>query len=84
MEAGYKAFTADAFRIMRMTSHCFGMEPETVARLAQMRARVGGADQLRGTHVRGITRRDGVAVFWQPAIGMDFVLLPAVRQKVLR
>jgi len=25
-----------------------------------------------------------VAVFWQPAIGMDFVLLPAVRQKVLR
>jgi len=40
MEAGYKAFTADAFRIMRMTSHCFGLEPETVARLAHMRARV--------------------------------------------
>jgi hypothetical protein len=68
METGYKAFTADAFRIMRMTSDRFGMEPETVARLAQMRARVYEVpiSYVGRTYAEGkkITRRDGVAVFW--------------------
>jgi hypothetical protein len=68
METGNKAFMADAFRIMRMTSDRFGMEPETVARLAQMRARVYEVpiSYVGRTYAEGkkITRRDGVAVFW--------------------
>ena len=68
METGYKAFTAEAFRIMRMTSDRFGMEPETVARLAQMRARVYEVpiSYVGRTYAEGkkITWRDGVAVFW--------------------
>ena len=68
METGYKAFTAEAFRVMRMTSDRFGMEPETVARLAQMRARVYEVpiSYVGRTYAEGkkITWRDGVAVFW--------------------
>ena len=68
METGYKAFTADAFRIMRMTNDRFGMEPETVARLAQMRARVYEVpiSYVGRTYAQGkkITWRDGVAALW--------------------
>ena len=68
MEAGYKAFTADAFRIMRMTSDRFGTEAETVARLAQMGARLYAVpiSYVGHTYAEGkkITRRDGVVVFW--------------------
>lgn len=68
METGYKAFTAEAFRIMRMTSDRFGMEPETVARLSQMRARVYEVpiSYVGRTYAEGkkITWRDGMAVFW--------------------
>lgn len=40
MEAGYKAFTMPAFRLMHLTNTRFGIEPEIVARLSQMGARV--------------------------------------------
>jgi len=68
METGYKAFTASAFKIMHLTSDRFGMEPEIVARLAQMRARVYEVpiSYVGRTYAEGkkITWRDGVAVFW--------------------
>ncbi len=68
METGYKAFTARAFKVMHMTSDRFGMEPEIVARLAQMRARVYEVpiSYTGRTYAEGkkITWRDGVAVFW--------------------
>ena len=68
METGYKAFTAPAIKIMRMTSDRFGMEPEIVARLAQMRARVYEVpiSYVGRTYAEGkkITWRDGLAVFW--------------------
>ena len=68
METGYKAFTAPAFRIMHLTSDRFGMEPEIVARLAQMRARVYEVpiSYVGRTYAEGkkITWRDGLAVFW--------------------
>src|SRR6185312_15614420 len=40
MEVGYKAFTMEAFRRMHLTNSRFGIEPEIVARLSQMGARV--------------------------------------------
>ncbi|MEP6689809.1 MAG: glycosyltransferase family 2 protein [Gemmatimonadaceae bacterium] len=65
METGYKAFTRDAFRIMHLTNNRFGIEPEIVARLSQMRARVYEVPiSYHGrTYEEGkkITWRDGVA-----------------------
>ncbi|MEJ7811004.1 MAG: glycosyltransferase family 2 protein [Gemmatimonadaceae bacterium] len=67
METGFKAFTIRTFRALRLTSDRFGMEPEIVARLAQMRARVyevpvtyEGRSYLDG---KKITWRDGIAAF---------------------
>lgn len=68
MEAGYKAFTADAFAGMHLTSERFGIEPELVARLAQMGARIYEVPiSYHGrTYAEGkkITWRDGVAALW--------------------
>ena len=68
MEVGYKAFTRDAFRIMHLTRERFGIEPEIVARLSQMGARVYEVPiSYHGrTYAEGkkITWRDGVAAFW--------------------
>jgi len=68
METGYKAFTVSAFKAMHLTSDRFGMEPEIVARLAQMRARVYEIpiSYTGRTYAEGkkITWRDGMAVFW--------------------
>lgn len=65
MEVGYKAFTMDAFRRMHLTNARFGIEPEIVARLAQMGARVYEVPiSYHGrTYAEGkkITWRDGVA-----------------------
>ena len=65
MEVGYKAFTMDAFRIMRLTNPRFGLEPEIVARLSQMGARVYEVPiSYHGrTYAEGkkITWRDGIA-----------------------
>jgi len=68
MEVGYKAFTKDAFRIMHLTRERFGIEPEIVARLSQMGARVYEVPiSYHGrTYAEGkkITWRDGIAAFW--------------------
>jgi glycosyltransferase involved in cell wall biosynthesis len=68
MEVGYKAFTRDAFRIMHLTRERFGIEPEIVARLSQMGARIYEVPiSYHGrTYAEGkkITWRDGVAAFW--------------------
>ncbi|HEU4641082.1 MAG TPA: glycosyltransferase family 2 protein [Gemmatimonadaceae bacterium] len=68
MEVGYKAFTMEAFRIMRLTNPRFGIEPEIVARLAQMGARVYEVPiSYHGrTYAEGkkITWRDGVAALF--------------------
>ena len=67
METGFKAFTITAFRLMHLTKDRFGIEPEMVARLAQMRARVVEVPvSYRGrTYTEGkkITWKDGVAAF---------------------
>ena len=68
MEVGYKAFTKEAFAIMHLTRQRFGIEPEIVARLSQMGARVYEVPiSYHGrTYAEGkkITWRDGVAAFW--------------------
>lgn len=68
MEVGYKAFTMDAFRLMHLTNPRFGIEPEIVARLSQMGARVYEVPiSYHGrTYAEGkkITWRDGVAAFF--------------------
>ncbi len=68
MEVGYKAFTMSCFRIMHLTNPRFGIEPEIVARLAQMGARTYEVPiSYHGrTYAEGkkITWRDGVAAFF--------------------
>lgn len=67
METGFKAFTISTFRLMHLTKERFGIEPEMVARLSQMRARVVEVPvSYRGrTYTEGkkITWKDGVAAF---------------------
>lgn len=68
MEVGYKAFTMPVFRLMYLTNPRFGIEPEIVARVAQMGARVYEVPiSYHGrTYEEGkkITWRDGVAAFF--------------------
>lgn len=65
MESGYKAFSRDAFLTMRLTSRRFGIEPEILARLSQMGARIYEVpiNYYGRTYAEGkkITWRDGVA-----------------------
>jgi glycosyltransferase involved in cell wall biosynthesis len=68
MEVGYKAFTKQALGLMHLTNPRFGIEPEIVARLAQMGARVYEVpiSYYGRTYAEGkkITWRDGVAAFF--------------------
>jgi glycosyltransferase involved in cell wall biosynthesis len=68
MEVGYKAFTKRTFKLMHLTNPRFGIEPEIVARLAQMGARVYEVPiSYHGrTYAEGkkITWKDGVAAFF--------------------
>ena len=68
METGYKAFTRDAFLAMHLTNARFGIEPEMIARLSQMGARVYEVpiSYYGRTYAEGkkITWRDGVAAFF--------------------
>ncbi len=65
MESGYKAFSREAFLAMRLTSKRFGIEPEIMARLSQMGARIYEVpiNYYGRTYAEGkkITWRDGVA-----------------------
>jgi glycosyltransferase involved in cell wall biosynthesis len=68
MEVGYKAFTARTLKLMHLTNPRFGIEPEIVARLSQMGARVYEVPiSYHGrTYAEGkkITWKDGVAAFF--------------------
>jgi glycosyltransferase involved in cell wall biosynthesis len=68
MEVGYKAFTVRTLKLMHLTNPRFGIEPEIVARLAQMGARVYEVPiSYHGrTYAEGkkITWKDGVAAFF--------------------
>jgi glycosyltransferase involved in cell wall biosynthesis len=68
MEVGYKAFTMRTFKLMHLTNPRFGIEPEIVARLAQMGARVYEVpiSYYGRTYAEGkkITWKDGVAAFF--------------------
>ena len=68
MEVGYKAFTSRTLKLMHLTNPRFGIEPEIVARLAQMGARVYEVPiSYHGrTYAEGkkITWKDGVAAFF--------------------
>ena len=68
MEVGYKAFSRDAFQLLHLTNPRFGIEPEIVARLAQMEARVFEVpiSYYGRTYAEGkkITWKDGVAAFF--------------------
>jgi glycosyltransferase involved in cell wall biosynthesis len=65
IESGYKAFTREAFQAMHLTNDRFGIEPEIVARLSQMRARIYEIpiSYYGRTYEEGkkITWKDGVA-----------------------
>lgn len=68
METGYKAFTRDAFLAMHLTNNRFGIEPEMLARLSQMGARVYEVpvSYYGRTYAEGkkITWRDGFAAIY--------------------
>lgn len=68
METGYKAFTREAFLAMHLTNRRFGIEPEMIARLSQMGARVYEVpiSYYGRTYAEGkkITWRDGVAALF--------------------
>lgn len=68
METGYKAFTREAFLAMHLTNNRFGIEPEMIARLSQMGARVYEVpiSYYGRTYAEGkkITWRDGVAAIF--------------------
>ena len=68
MEVGYKAFTGRTLKLMHLTNPRFGIEPEIVARLAQMGARVYEVpiSYYGRTYAEGkkITWKDGVAAFF--------------------
>jgi hypothetical protein len=70
---GYKAFTMDAFRIMRLTNPRFGLEPEIVARLSQMGARVYEVP----ISYHGRTYAEGKKITWRDGIAALFHILRA-------
>ncbi len=73
MEAGYKAFSRQAFQTMVLTSPRFGIEPEIVARLSQMRARVYEVP----ISYHGRTYEEGKKITWRDGIAALFHILRA-------
>jgi len=68
MECCYKVFRADVLRRLALRSERFGIEPELVARVAQLGCRIYevpvsyfGRDYAHG---KKITWRDGLAALW--------------------
>lgn len=68
METCYKAFTADALRMIPLESNRFGIEPEIAAKVARNRLRMfevpisyNGRSYEEG---KKITWRDGIAALW--------------------
>jgi glycosyltransferase involved in cell wall biosynthesis len=73
MESGYKAFTMQAFRIMRLTRQRFGIEPEIVARLSQMGARIYEVP----ISYHGRTYEEGKKITWRDGVAALFHMLGA-------
>lgn len=75
METGFKAFSMPVFRSMYLSKERFGIEPEMVARLAQMRARVAEVP----VSYRGRTYREGKKITWRDGVAAFFHILSAHR-----
>jgi len=73
MESGYKAFTVQAFRLMRLTRQRFGIEPEIVARLSQMGARIYEVP----ISYHGRTYDEGKKITWRDGVAALFHMLGA-------
>jgi glycosyltransferase involved in cell wall biosynthesis len=73
MEAGYKAFTMPVFRMMHLTNMRFGIEPEIVARLSQMGARVYEVP----ISYHGRTYAEGKKLTWRDGVAAVFHILRA-------
>jgi glycosyltransferase involved in cell wall biosynthesis len=73
METGYKAFSAEVFRAMRLTNRRFGIEPEMVARLSQMGARVYEVP----ISYHGRTYAEGKKITWRDGLVAIFHILRA-------
>jgi len=73
MEVGYKAFNMAAFRLMHLTNDRFGIEPEIVARLSQMRARVYEVP----ISYHGRTYDEGKKITWRDGVAALFHILRA-------
>lgn len=71
MEVGYKAFTADVVRRLRLTADRFGIEPELTIKVARLGARIYEVPiRYHGrTYAEGkkITWRDGLAALYHIA-----------------
>jgi glycosyltransferase involved in cell wall biosynthesis len=73
MESGYKAFTLAAFRTMHLTRERFGIEPEIVARLSQMGARIYEVP----ISYHGRTYEEGKKITWRDGVAALFHMLGA-------
>ncbi|HEX5438480.1 MAG TPA: glycosyltransferase family 2 protein [Gemmatimonadaceae bacterium] len=73
MESGYKAFTLAAFQCMHLTRQRFGIEPEIVARLSQMGARIYEVP----ISYHGRTYEEGKKITWRDGVAALFHMLGA-------
>ena len=73
MEVGYKAFTGRTLKAMHLTNPRFGIEPEIVARLAQMGARVYEVP----ISYHGRTYEEGKKITWKDGVAAFFHILRA-------
>jgi len=73
MEVGYKAFTGRTLKAMHLTNPRFGIEPEIVARLAQMGARVYEVP----ISYHGRTYEEGKKITWKDGVAAFFHILSA-------
>jgi glycosyltransferase involved in cell wall biosynthesis len=68
MEAGYKVFTVDVLKRLRIQENRFGFEPEIVAKVARLHCRVYevGVSYAGRTYEEGkrITWKDGARALW--------------------
>jgi len=72
IECGFKAFTRDAIRDIRITENRFGVEPELVAKLAKARVTDANSGQLRPLRIyevpisyAGRTYSEGKKIGWK-------------------
>src|SRR4051794_33747740 len=71
METGYKVFTREALKDLRVEEKRFGFEPEITAKLAQRRARIYEV----GISYFGRTYSEGKKIGWRDGVRAFFVIL---------